>query len=416
MQAANIYLIAAAEIAALLLFVCIFLIVQNRSLKGVVQKLQQRMEQLVQDLKFARATKKAENAKEAAPSSYKSLLNQQLEFVRAHHAKLEADRDIMLDIDPETPAPRRVAALRYALLLAEKEATSGRKDNKADWTLLQRRYEQMFKYNSDYAAEASTNSGNDEQLDALHQELITAKKRINNLERFKALYFDLEEKWSSVRDNAKTHYHEISKLTENSDNSEAIETALHAYRKNYSELGSLIEAGIDNHEITSSKAEGSTSEIDHLRAVTADQHRIITELERKLQSATTKEEREIVVNELQGQIQKQIRFVQESETCIQLLEDELTNANKELDQLRSRLNALPKLKTHLIELRNQNDDYELHIAAIKSENRRLMTKVQNIESAPPSDSNEVRRLKKEVSELETRYAALEEKFLDLKLP
>lgn len=413
MQASNIYLIAAAEIAGLLLFVCVFLVFQNRSLKRVVKKLQLRMEQLVHDLKLARPSKSPEAAKSTASLSYKHQLNQQLEFVREHHTELGSDRDIMLDIDPETPIPRRVSALRYALLLAEKEATSGHKDSKADWKLLQRRYEQIFQYNNDYATAAPTSSDNSEELDALHQELVNTKKRVNNLERFKALYFDLEEKWSSVRDNAKTHYHEISKLTADSVNAEAIETALHAYQSNYGEIGALIETGIDNS--TNSISGDSANEIQHLRAVAVDQHRIITELQRKLRDTSSEEEREVVVSELQGQLQKQIRFVQESETCIQLLEDELNNTHKELEQLRSRLNALPKLKTDIMELRNQNDDYELQIAATKSENRRLMTKVQNIESAPPSDDGDVWRLKKEVSELETRYAELEEKFLDLKL-
>ncbi|WP_075185671.1 hypothetical protein [Teredinibacter haidensis] len=429
MQSSSIYLIAIAEIAACLLLVCVFLVFQNRSLKGLVSKLQARMEQLVKDLKAARAAAKSRKADDSKTTdshndSYKQMLNKQLGMIREHHQRLDASQDIALDLDPETPLPRRVAALRYALLQAEKEATANKLIDHADWKLLQTRYEQIFDFHRDYAPKAAeapaaqeTAIHDTEQLDSLREELTSAKKRISNLERFKALYFDLEAKWESCKDNARSHYNEITELAAKTDHSEAIETALMAYQSNYSDLGALIEGGIEGSSILQSKAsnEDSSSEIRHLRAVAADQHKIINELQRKLRTASSAEEKEIIVGELQDQLQKQIRFVQESETCIQLLEDELSTSHKELEQLRARLNQLPQLKTDIVTLRDQNDDYEMQITATKSENRRLQSRMKELESAPPGDNDQARKLKKELIELESRYVELEEKFLDLKL-
>lgn len=416
MQLPNLYLIAAVEVAALLVVVCMFLVFQNRSLRTLVRKLQERMTQLVADLRLARA-EKAKKELPAPAQNYTAFLNTHIDQTKSHHQELGQGKDIVLDLDPDTPLPRRAAALRYAILLAEKEANTGKHAKFTDWKLLERKYEQLLQYQSTYASSDDTDSA---EMDALRDELTAAKKRVSNLERFKALYFDLEEKWESCKDTAQNHFDELTQLAAGSENAEAIESVLQSYHSNYGELGTLIENGIDGVSILSAdsnKTDGSAGEIRHLRAVAADQHRIITELQRKLKESTSAEQTEQVVHELQGQLQKQIRFVQESETCIQLLEDELTTANKELEQLKSRLTRLPQIKTELKELRDQNDDYEMQLYSLKSENRRLMSKLQNAKhSAPPSDdAGEVRRLKKEMGELENKYAELEEKFLDLKL-
>jgi len=413
MQASSLYLIATVEIAALLLLVCGFLVFQNRSLRQVLKKLQSRMELMLKDLKAARATSNNSAQEKRATTEkhlYKNMLNQQLEQVREHHQTLKPGQDIVLDIDPETPMPRRVAALRYALLLAEKEATSKHPNGTADWHLLQRKYEQIFNFHATYEPPPTSNE-NHEEIESLRTELSNTKKRINNLERFKALYFDLEEKWEACKGNAHSHYKEISELTAGTENAAAIDSALKAYHSSYNDINALIEDGVEGGTILAANKGDSTGEIRHLRAVAADQHKIITELQRKLHDASSEEQRAEIVNDLKGQLQKQVRFVQESETCIQLLEDELNTAHKELEQLRTRLRLLPQIKTQLKTLRDQNDDHEMQMYSLKSENRRLMSKLQG----PTSEPNEVARLKKEISELETRYAELEEKFLDLKL-
>ena len=75
----------------------------------------------------------------------------------------------------------------------------------------------------------------------------------------------------------------------------------------------------------------------------------------------------------------------------------------------------PQLKGTLKDLRDQNDEYEMQITAIKSENRRLVTRLKSVESAPPADTGDSKKLRKELADLEARYAELEEKFLDIKM-
>src|SRR5690606_30854135 len=122
---------------------CLILWFQNRSLRRLVSKLQARMEELIQDLKLARHAKVAP----AAPTKsghFKEHINEQLKLSKQRHESLESPQDIVLDLSPEAALPHRVAALRYAILLAEKEAWANVEPGKPPkWDVLQFKYEQI---------------------------------------------------------------------------------------------------------------------------------------------------------------------------------------------------------------------------------------------------------------------------------
>lgn len=423
MQFDNIALIAAIEIAAVLLVFCVILVVQNRSLRGLVKKLQGRLAQLVEDLKRAKAAPPAPEApptEEPESKSFLDYVDEHIEITRDHHGTLDPDRDIVLDLAPDTELPRRAAALRYAVLLAEKEAVQSAQALGEDinWSLLRAKYQQIFDFYEDYLPEPEEVSDSAE-LDALNQELTNAKKRINNLEKFKALYFDLEESWEASKKQAKVHYDDLSAMASEVSDGDKFEQALESYHAAYTQIDGIIQEGVGDPEtiIETVKVtdEETAGELRHLRIVAADQHKIITQLQNKLQDATTDEERNQIVDGLKDELDKQKRFMQESETCIQLMEDELNNVHRELDQLKGRLKSLPAIKTQMQELRKQKDEFELKAYALTSENRKLKKQLKEDKGGVTVDDGESAKLKKELSELETRYANLEEKYLDLKL-
>lgn len=353
--------------------------------------------------------------------SYLDQINEQIQKTKTQHANLESDRDIILDLAPDSEPPRRTAALRYAMLIAEKEALTNTESCEPKWELLKFKYEQIFSFYEDYNEEPENNI-NQEELDTLTEELTNAKKRISNLEKFKALYFDLEEKWAESKADAQIHYENLTQMAskiENTDDSEAFEGALMNYHSAYSDVNQMIESGIESSNIVEGgKLNDATSgELKHLRNVAVDQHRIISELQNKLKlaSAGDNEVTANLIDNLKTELNKQQRFIQESETCIQLMEDELRSANKETEQLRSRLKTLPAIKTQLKEVGNQKDEFELKTYALTSENRRLLKKLKDEKSAAPVDDGRSTKLKRELLDLEARYAALEEKYLDLKI-
>lgn len=410
----HIILIGAIELALVFLCISLFLFLQIRSLKKLIAKLKARMQTLVVELQTNRSGKGSDKSTEAKPGkydkNYQDFINQQIKSTQARHMALGSKQDIVLDIDPETPLPRRVAALRFAILQAEKEAAQA---SDPDWDLFQSRYEKIFSYVADYS-EASVSDKDLEEIELLHLELTNAKKRINNLEKFKALYFDLDERWQSSKNKAEKSYTELSQMAAQVDDAEEYKRILNEYHSAYREVGEMFDKGAPSEEAIQNLEEAH-GEIRHLRAVATEQHSVINQLQRKLDESNTAEEKAEVAEELKGELSKQIRFVQESETCIKLLEDELDNSNKELVQLRSRLSALPRLKSELAELKDKNTEFNQLVSTLKSDNKKLNRKLEQVAKVPPADTAELSKYKRALSELQGKYNDLEEKYLDLKI-
>lgn len=414
MLSSNVAILAAAEVALLFLIISVVLIFKNRALQKLVNNLQKRLEQLVQDLKVARAAKKAPE-KPPEPITLASHIESQLKHTLEYHKEQTPTQDIALDIDPAIPLPRRAAALRHAVLLAEKESTANNPNNLPNWDSLNTRYAKIFDFYEEYSApqEPAPSADSSEEIEALNTELTAAKKRINNLERFKQLYLDLENNLQDCKETAQRHYDDLSAMASQVEDSDAFEATLNAYHSSYDTITTMIENGVEEGEVARNTKD-SSGEIRHLRAVAADQHKIITGLQEKLKNMSSEEERAEVVEELQEELNRQVRFVQESETCIQLMEDELQNANKELEQLQAKMGKVVELKTEIKDTRDQNQTLRADVAKLKADNQKLKKFIEqnNAQPAKPEDSS---ALKKELADLQSMYADLEEKFLDLKL-
>lgn len=304
MLTSNVAILAAAEIALLFLVISIVLLIKNRALRKLVSKLQARLEQIVEDLKVARALKK-EPVPTAPTITYATHIEKQLNFTKEYHEDQKPSQDISLDIDPTIPLPRRAAALRHAILLAEKESSANTPNNLPNWDTLNKRYEAIFSFYDDYST-PSEETGGQEEIDALNSELTTAKKRINNLEKFKQLYNELEATLKDCKTTAQTHFNRLSEMASEVSDTEAFESSLAAYHSSYDAISSMIETGIDVPP--AKRGEDSSGEIRHLRAVAADQHKIITGLQKKLRDMSSDEERAEVVEELQVELNRQIQI------------------------------------------------------------------------------------------------------------
>ncbi len=410
LEASNIILIGAIELSLLLILIILFLIFQNRSLKKLVGKLRSRMQTLVTEIRKGPPKKAGASNSGKYDKNYRDFLKQQIKNTQARHLAVGSKQDIALDIDLAAPLPRRVAALRYAILQAEIEGCA---EGDPNWASFENKYEQIFTYFEEFSG-STKNDDDANEVELLTQELTNAKKRINNLEKFKALYFDLDERWQTSKDQAQKSYSELSGMAEQFEDSENYERLLNEYHAAYSEFAEMLERGVEEQEELESLEEAK-GEIRHLRAVAAEQHSVITDLKRKLDESETDEEKALVAEELQGELSKQMRFVQESETCIKLLEDELSNANKELEQLRTRVNAIPSLKSEVATLKDKNEELDNKLYSLQSDNRRISQKLEEINKAPPQESAEIVKYKRALNDLQTKYNELEEKFLDLKI-
>lgn len=410
MGTTSFVLIIVLEALALCLFLLALLVLKNRKLRRLIAKLQARLQEAASQYKKTKQPTPPPPA--IKQESYNDKLSAQIELTRDYHHSLGTRQDIALDLDPDAPLPRRTAAIRHAFLIAEKEATANK--DKISWDFLASRYRQILSFHEDY--EPQQTPAQDEEINQLKEELAQARKRVNNLERFKNMYLELEERWDRCKDKANEHYIELKNIAEQSGQKESFEKLLDDYQASYADLGAMIEQGFQDSVMSMGESpEEHLQEIRRLRGVAADQHKIITELQSKLASAGNTEEKTQVVASLQIELQKQARFLQESETCIKLMEDELANNKQEMRQLAERLAQMPRLKSQVKELETTVSMHEQVVDSLKQENRRLAKKLKLAQEAPPEDNQEVKVLRKELTAMQAKYNDLEEKFLNLKL-
>jgi DNA repair exonuclease SbcCD ATPase subunit len=433
MQVSNWIIFGAAEVFGVLILVCAFLLFHARGLKTLISRLQEKLAEVIKDLKKSRKAYKELKASIKPPRSYSELVDEQLQHTRDHHASLDPDQDIVLDLTSQAPMPRQIASLRHAFLMTEKEASLSSDDPKGspNWNVIQAKFSNLMNF---FKAEAPAEApqpieDNSAELEALREELEERDQRIANLEKFKQLFFELEDKWDAAQAQADDYHQQLSTYQVGDEKQAGFEGLLSQYRNVYNEFGGhlqqqpIIEAGEPRiiEKVTTIEHTQQTQgaeEIQRLRSITANQHQLINELESRLSKAHSNEEKVAVINDLQEQLQRQQRNIQEFETCIELMESELQQANNRVEQLESQLSTMEKrseLNAKSVReakaLQQQRAKMERSISTLKQENEQLVNQLQAAMTTKPdiggeSVSQELKQLQRQYTELESKYLAL----------
>ena len=421
MQVPNAILVVAAEINIVLLVGAVIFFIHSRKLKSLVARQQEKLLELLQTKKNIPA---GMSSAPNLPTDYKTYLNKELDATSERFSADSSGEDIALELPDRSPIFQRILALRYAFLRAEELGTTEKIGTPEYWSIFQQALSPLLR---------ASQPG--EENFELAEELTTAKKRIENLEKFKRLFFDMEKQWNSAQANAQDYYNQLLELSEGVNDRAAFNNVLENYHGVYDSIHQNIAQAVQNQDsfgnhktinITRQDPRAA-EEIMKLRNVAADQHRIINNLQRKLIEATTAEEKETVIHELQQQLQRQVRFVQESETCIQLLEDELAKAHEEitikdktLDETNSLSEENKQIKTTLHNFTLESKDLLNSINDLEDENDSLKQNINqtaqiSTHAVSKETVSDVNKTHAELSDLKKQYAELEEKYLDLKL-
>lgn len=374
--------------------------------KKIMRQQQQKLRELIDTIK------NSNDISTSPAKSYKEFVYEQLGFTQDRFGLL-APRGNIADIQPaDTPLNQRIVALRHAFLRAEELGSSAVQGSEGYWNIFQQALEPLL--------QASSGNGDGDELE-------TYKKRVENLEKFKKLFFDLEKRWDEAQTNAREHYNELYAMADGIADKDRYEHLLDQYNNSYNDINQYIYT--TNAAITGQPLENKTiniirqdpraaEEIMKLRNVAADQYRIISNLQRKLEEAVTAEQKDLLIKELEQQLQRQIRFVQESDTCVQLLEDELTKANERIVQQEGLIES-----DHHLEEENQRIKETLH--SFTRESKDLLENIEELEKendqlkstqhSPESNQHSAEQFQSEITELRKQYTELEEKYLELKL-
>jgi len=414
MQIPVLILALAIEVYFLLLIGTLVLLWYSRRQKGLIRRQQQKLLEVI-----AQSTSPAPIP---AAKTYKHFINEQLTATQTRFNEVAAGTDITLEQPADANLDQKIAALRYAFLRAEELGTTEAIGSTPYWQIFQQTLMPLL-----FSDNQLGDTADSTELDAF-------KKRVENLEKFKKLYFELEAKWENAQHQAEDYLQQLHELADQTNLSDDLNSLLDRYHASYFELGDHFLTNSTNRESAEHKTINiirqdprAAEEIIKLRNVAADQYRIINNLQKKLEQAQSDQEKALIFQELEQQLQRQIRFVQESDTCIQLLEDELTQANEriatqeqKLEQGHRASQENQRIKETLQSFTLESKELVSSVHDLQSENSQLRANLAQLGSQSPTaaqgaNENQLTKAQTTIVELQKQYADLEEKYLALKL-
>ena len=463
MPDSNILIYITGELAILLLVICAFLVFHVSGLKKLIRKLEEKIIALRKAVgksrKEAKQVLKQLAAKEKIkPKKFLDYLDEEIHETREHHQSLQPDRDIVLDISPDAPLDRQAASLRHAFLIAEKEARYAGGEDASSWDVLQAKLQQIIQFYETSQPESEPGPELEQEVDlepvSLGEEIVAGdsraeevanyKKRIENLERFKKLFFEMEGKWEASKNQADEYYQQLQAMGQDLGAGDEFEKVLEHYSRAFDGVADLLAEGGElgdkspEDQVVDTDRDGGTvggmvvanqEEIHRLKNMAVDQHKVITELKKKLYDAASPEEQQQVVEELSVQLEKQQRFLKEAESCTQLIENELSRTMQENEELRGQLGEatgsmdeaeVAKLETLISDLTNESKEMLGTIATLEQENATLKQKIDAGSSAGDPENIELLKdklgtMQQELLNLQTQHIELEERYLELKM-
>lgn len=371
------------EALFVLLILCCLLLFHAKGLKTLIIALQKKLAQALRDLKKARS-----EASEKASDDYKSQIEVQISETESFHAQLEPGCAIEDDISSDTPPNRRVAAIRHHFLCAEKDALGGSTGD-TNWEALGERYYRLLDAASSEPVEQQRESASYEEQQT-------------EIERFKRLFTTMEGQWQNAKEQAEKYYAQLLVVIGDSEDPE------------FTALKSAAEIQIQQFSmpIHSTKSQPSptaihpNADVSALKAINSQQKNQIQELQQRLQAANSDAERAALATDLEQQLTKQLRFMKESEVCINLLEQELSDAMQRLNVLEKNKPQAESASKHIEEKMSLINK----ISALENDNEQLIRLSEHAEIEQrrtlAKKDREIHTLNNKFNEIVKRYQAL----------
>ena len=367
MQISSYVLYGIVETIVFLVVICFFLLIFIRRNNTKIRGLQGNLQKLLSAHQRLHQTLEHERLEHTTSNSYKKQINEQLLLTKEYHKGLNSGQDISLDLNPESPKNCQTAAIRHALLVAEKEALNSSTDGTPSWQFLETKFQQLIQFYVD----------------------LSGKKKS-------------PEKTPSAAQSDPEFSQPLHR-----------EPALPAIQ--IEELGTLDKDGVEysqTAELTDDNKQ-SSKELEKLRNLTSDQHRLISRLQQQLEAATSIEEKQALIKQLQSELSRQVGFVTESESCIQLLENELTTATTqlrtiegELSQAREELAQIPKMQAIIQQFSLESKQMVASLSELERINELLQA--GQTETQPGPDNNElIRTMQQQLQNLQGQHVELE---------
>ena len=291
----------------------------------------------------------------------------------------------------------------FQTIIAELSALENSNDPETAWTKIQNELTPLFQNYLDpilcEQKEIVQSISQDTDDESLKIQLENANKRIDNLEKFKQLYFDLQSKLSQSVAEIEALNQQLLELSEGSDKYDEIQVLIEKNKTHYLEMGQMI--GMDKEQHHASVANTMDysdaiinerkDEIKRLKSQISQQFEDIWELQNRVvepDSETPKPE------ELSAGIETISRNLKDAEMCIETMDMEIQTLTSEITNLRNQLKDRDDSSEsivppeHVIAL----EEKETMIARFSQESKELLSCITGLEDDNQHQSERIREL------------------------
>ncbi len=248
-------------------------------------------------------------------------------------------------------------------------------------------------------------SDNDDNLNA---QLEQASQRIANLEKFKQLYFDLQDRLTTSVEEIEQLNQQIEGLAEGSDNFADIMAISEQNKAQYINMGQMI--GMDSashHDSVAEKMDYSDAlinerkdELKRLKHQVARQFEEIWGLQNRL---TTTSDQSPNPDELSAGIETMSHSLNDAQMCIETMDMEIQTLSSEITNLRNKLkqqgSAGSGSGNQSIELEKQVQEKDQLIARFIQENNEMKSCIIGLEESNSEQSNTINRLQDKLNQI-----------------
>jgi len=374
-------------------------------LKGVIKKLKKKLQQIENEQDQERVL---------------DLLNALVEHVRGQYqsqfgnniASAEEDKG-----DKISSVDKFVLIAGFQTMIAELSALENSNDPETTWIKIKNELTPLFQnYLAPVLSEQSdSNNTEDENLKA---QLENSNKRIENLEKFKQLFFDLQSKLSLSVTDIETLNQQILTLLDGSDHSEEIKQIIEKNKSHYLEMGQMI--GMDkeqHHDSVANKMDYSNAlinerkdEIKRLKGQISQQFEDIWQLQGRLSDTDAKPPE---AQELSAGIEMISRNLKDAEMCIETMDMEIQTLTSEITTLRKQRKELDGGGEAVsAEQTKQLEEKEIMITRFSQESKELMNCITGLEDDNQAQYSQIKKLEEKNTQLQAEYSSMEAKYLE----
>ncbi len=356
-----------------------------------------------------------------------ALLTALIEHVRVQYQTLFGNTIVPEENDSETdntPSVEKFIFIAgFQTMTAQLSALENSNDPETAWSKIQNELTPLF--NNYLAPVLAANSSSLDSDDSLQTQLDNANKRIENLQQFKQLYFDLQAKLSnSVADIEALNY-QLEEAAQDSDSADAIRLIIEKNKTHYLEMGQMI--GMDkehHHESVASSMDYSEAiinerkdEIKRLKHQIAQQFEDIWSLQKRM-SGTSGEAP--APEELNAGIETISRNLKDAEMCIETMDMEIQTLTSEISNLKHQLKDKSSAPADAQQVQAEQ---ETIMARHAQESKEMMNCITGLEDDNQSQCQRIKELEEKLAsgsefkekylQLQAEYSAMEAKYLDV---